>query len=65
MDMKRAEEIAMELRGTREWNLDLLKELCDLAGMSAEWKAADGETFESVAKAAAEKLGVELFEVET
>jgi len=40
--------------------MDLLKELCSLAGMSAEWDAADGESFETVAYAAAEKLDVDL-----
>ena len=42
------------------WDADLLAELCEAAGMIDEWNAADGETFESVAFAAAEKLGVEI-----
>ena len=29
--------------------------------MENEWNAADGETFESVVNAAAEKLGVEIY----
>lgn len=53
-------EIARKLRETDTWDMDLLKELCELAGMEAEWEAADGDTFEAVAYAAAEKLGVEI-----
>ena len=29
--------------------------------MTAEWEAADGDTFESVVEAAAAKLGVEIY----
>ena len=58
--MRTAQEIAEEIRSTETWDNDLLSELCELAGMSDEWNAADGETFESVAYEAAEKLGVEI-----
>ena len=58
--MRTAQEIAEEIRSTETWDNDLLSELCELAGMSDEWNAADGETFESVAYKAAEKLGVEI-----
>ena len=58
--MRTAREIAEEIRSTETWDNDLLSELCELAGMSDEWNAADGETFESVAYKAAEKLGVEI-----
>lgn len=58
--MKTAIEIATEIRNEAEWNFDLLAELCELAEMTAEWEAADGESFEAVAFAAAEKLGVEI-----
>lgn len=44
----------------KEWDFDLLEQLCSRAGMSEEWDAADGEHFESVAYAAAEKLGVKI-----
>lgn len=53
--MRTAYEIAEEIRNSETWDNDLLTELCEAAGMSDEWNAADGETFE-----AAEKLGVEI-----
>ena len=58
--MNRAQELAAEIRKSQEWDLDQLAELCDLSDMTAEWEAADGETFEQVAFQAAEKLGVEI-----
>lgn len=58
--MNRAQELAEEIRKSQEWDLDQLAELCELADMTAEWEAADGETFEQVAFQAAEKLGVEI-----
>lgn len=53
-------EIASAIRTSDTWDLDLLSQLCEAAGLSAEWEAADGETFESVAYKAAESLGVEI-----
>lgn len=58
--MTNAEKIAAELREKDTWDPDLCRELCAEAGMEAEWDAADGETFESVVQAAADKLGVEI-----
>lgn len=58
--MRNANEIAKEIREMDTWDMDLLEELCEAAGMSDEWKAADGDTFESVAYEAADKLGVEI-----
>ena len=58
--MARAQEIGRELNASGEWVPELCKELCDLAGMSQEWEEADGESFETVGYAAAEKLGVEI-----
>lgn len=60
MKKDRAFEIAEMIRKSDSWDYELLEELCSLADMSDEWKEADGETFESVAYAAAEKLGVEI-----
>ena len=60
MKNERAVEIAEMIRNSDTWDYELLEELCDLADMSDEWKEADGETFESVAFAAADKLGVEI-----
>ena len=58
--MTRAYEIAEELKNSGEWIPELCEELCELAGMSDEWKEADGESFESVLYKAAESLGVEI-----
>lgn len=58
--MNRAYEIAEELKNSGEWIPELCEELCELAGMSDEWKEADGESFESVLYKAAESLGVEI-----
>lgn len=52
--MRNAYEIAAE------WDNDLCAELCEAADMTAEWENADGDTFEAVVYAAAEKLGVEI-----
>ena len=54
----RATELAAVIRSADTWDIDALAELCSLAGMAAEWEAADGESFEGVAYAAADKLGV-------
>lgn len=54
------EVLAWAIKKSQDWDKDLLAKLCALAGMSAEWEAADGETFESVALAAAKKLDVEI-----
>lgn len=53
-------EIARKLREMDTWDMELLRELCALAGMEREWEAADGETFEAVAYEAAKKLGVKI-----
>lgn len=58
--MTRAQEIAKELRESGEWILEACEELCMLADMAEEWEMADGENFESVIFAAAEKLGVDV-----
>ena len=58
--MTRAMEIAKEIKGMDTWDEGLCAELCELAGMSEEWDSADGETFEAIVFAAAEKLGVEI-----
>lgn len=52
--------IAEAIRNADTWDMDLLAELCEAADMTEEWETADGDTFESVAFAAAEKLGVEI-----
>ena len=58
--MRSAKEIAADIRGLSAWDEALLSEICDVAGMRDEWNAADGETFETIAFEAAEKLGVEI-----
>lgn len=55
-----ATKIAEALRSTDTWDMDLARELCELASMAETFDAADGDTFESVIYAAAEKLGVEV-----
>lgn len=58
--MERANELAMLINASNEWNFELLAELCELAGLSKEWEEADGETFESVAYRAAKILEIEI-----
>lgn len=55
-----AHEIASALIASDTWDMELCEKLCALAGLSEEWDAADGETFESVVYKAAEILGVEI-----
>lgn len=59
--MRNAIEIAADIRNEAEWNNELCAELCEAAGMENEWNSADGDSFESIAEAAAEKLGVEIY----
>lgn len=67
---KRAREIAMEICTNPFYDPDLQGELCELAGMSAEWEAVSNKSlltaqerddFANVVYTAAEKLGVELY----
>ena len=58
--MKTAIEIAKEINAADAWDMELCRQLCELAGMASEWESADGESFESAVYAAAEKLGVEI-----
>ena len=53
------EELAAEIRSLPEWDADLLRELCWRADMIEEWDAAEDDS-ESVAFAAARKLGVKI-----
>lgn len=57
----RAEEIAASMRTSMQWNMGECRELCKLADMEIEWDEADGDTFEGVVQAAADKLGVEIY----
>nr|DAK60104.1 MAG TPA: hypothetical protein [Caudoviricetes sp.] len=59
--MRNAIEIAADIRNTAAWDLELCEELCEAAGMEDEWNTADGDNFEAVVEAAAEKLGVEIY----
>ena len=61
MKYMNANEIAENLRSADSWDAELCAVLCEEAGMTAEWEAADGDTFESVVEAAAAKLGVEIY----
>lgn len=53
-------ELAEKIRMAAEWSPEDLAALCSAAGMRKEWEAADGDTFEAIAFAAAKKLGVEI-----
>lgn len=53
-----AEEIAKSIREGSYWNLEDLKDLCELADLEEEFDAADGDSFEEVAYRAAGTLGV-------
>lgn len=53
-------EIAMKIRNSGEWLLDECRKLCDAADMVEEWDEADGDTFEDVVFAAADRLGVDI-----
>lgn len=61
MKYMNANEIAENLRSADSWDAELCAALCEEADMTAEWEAADGDTFESVVEAAATKLGVEIY----
>ena len=52
-----ATKIAEALRSADIWDMGLAREMCEMAGMAEAFDAADGETFESVIYAAADKLG--------
>lgn len=54
-------EIADRIRTADSWDPDDCKALCEAAGMEADWAAADGDTFERVVEAAADRLGVEIY----
>lgn len=53
-------KIAEALRSADTWDMDLARELCELAGMAEAFDAADGDTFEEIILRAADKLGVEI-----
>lgn len=58
--MRTAEEIAKRIREGSYWNLEDLKDLCELADLEEEFEASDADTFEEVAFTAARILGVEI-----
>lgn len=60
-DKNRAYEIAAEMRKSGEWQPELCKELCELAGLGEEWEQADGENFEAVVDEAANRFGVDIY----
>ena len=55
--MNRVQELVAEIRNNSEWDMNQLQELCELDRHGRRMDAADGETFEKVAFAAAEKFG--------
>lgn len=56
--MRTAEEIAKRIRESEYWDLEDLKDLCEIAGLEEEFDAADGDNFEEVVFKAAGTLGV-------
>ena len=60
IDYERANELATTLRSSGDWDFELLKELCEIAGLEEEWNNSDGETFEDVAYKAAEILDLDI-----
>ena len=57
---EKIEMLAKKIRESETWEDGDLRELCEAAGMLDAYNAADGETFEAVVFAAAEKLGIEI-----
>ena len=62
--MTKAQEIAKEIRESDIWDTDLLAQLCEEAGMQKEWDNAVLSDFVHVAYKAAQKLGVNIFDLE-
>ena len=60
MAANEAIEIARKLKASDTWLIEECRELCKLAGMVDAWDNADGEEFETILFAAADKLGVEI-----
>lgn len=58
--MRDAKEIAADIIAADTWEPDLCAELCEAAGMTAEWESAGPDDFERVLLEAAKKLGVEI-----
>ena len=52
--------LAKDIKENGCQNAEACKELCDEAGMLNEWLEADGENFEAVVYAVADKLGVDI-----
>jgi len=60
LESNELEAVVDRINDSETWNIADLERLCELAGMEKEWYESDGESFESVAYAAAKKLGVEI-----
>lgn len=50
------DELIKAIENSSVWDYDMCAEACERAGLSDEWKAADGETFEAVVDKAIEIL---------
>lgn len=53
-----AQEIWDEIDKKDQWDFDLCKVLCDMAGLGDEYDSSDQYTFEGIIFKSAEKLGV-------
>ena len=60
IDYERANEIAMALRSSGEWDFELIEELCEIAGLKEDLNNSDSENFEDVVYKAAEILDVDI-----
>lgn len=49
-------EIIEAIENSNVWDYEMCAEACERAGLSDEWEAADGETFEAVVDKAIEIL---------
>lgn len=54
------ENLVDRINSSDSWNSESLAQLCDYAGLSEEWKNADGENLEALVYKAAKILGVEI-----
>lgn len=57
---ERVKKLAEQINASDTWDIDLLCELCTLAGLGEEWDNANGYSFESIVYQAADILGVEI-----
>ena len=60
IDYERVNELATSLRSSGEWDFDLIKKLCEIAGLEEEWNNSDSANFGDVAYKIAEILDMDI-----